>query len=484
MKSEYKIIFPVLFVILIVLGINISYSVDEYVQSGSISASSCAAGGASCIIYYDSNGGNELENDAISSHLETDTSFPVPEKDGYTFDGWYYDKEFTKKVTVDSYRDIDYTPKKDEKGCTVADEVTLYAKWIELKTGSDSDTSYICHMSVSPYKIVYNTNGGNKIESFSHCGGCAYAEVPMLPVPKRNGYKFDGWYYDKSLKNKVTVGNALDVTYTKRYDEKGCVTQDTVNLYAKWKKITTQETESSEKEKVSCSQSGAFFEIIYNSNNGEDVPIYVYSEKVKEMKHPVPTRDGYEFLGWYYDNTYNKKVSTDIASEIEYVQEYDNLGCSKLTTITLFAKWNKIEIVDNEIKKDELNKYKIIYNTNGGKKILEDNIYYDSKTETLIEEPTREGYKFLGWYYDSKFTKKVTVKHLEKIGEEGKVLGVTDTINLYAKWEKEKDIEKISILWIIIGGIILLVLVIVIVLVVKKRRKKENDEDVIEILGL
>ncbi len=56
----------------------------------------------------------------------------TPTKEGYTFDGWYYDKEFTNKVTVTSTGNLPHTPEYDEDNCqTGYKNITLYAKWIK-----------------------------------------------------------------------------------------------------------------------------------------------------------------------------------------------------------------------------------------------------------------------------------------------------------------------------------------------------------------
>ena len=53
-------------------------------------------------------------------------------------------------------------------------------------------------------EIIYNTNGGNKLESTKYCGGCNPENQPKtLSTPTKSGYMFDGWYYDEALTKKV-----------------------------------------------------------------------------------------------------------------------------------------------------------------------------------------------------------------------------------------------------------------------------------------
>ena len=64
-------------------------------------------------IKFETNGGNTIEAEKTNGKI---TEPKAPEKEGYTFDGWYTDKELTKKFDFDK---------------AVSGNVTLYAKWTE-----------------------------------------------------------------------------------------------------------------------------------------------------------------------------------------------------------------------------------------------------------------------------------------------------------------------------------------------------------------
>ena len=116
---------------------------------------------------------------------------PVPEQEGYTFDGWYTDVKLTKPVDGTTY-----TPQGDE---------TLYAKWTEVPA-----TDWI---------VRFVTNGGEKLEALSVQKGASV----QLPEPTKDGSKFLGWYTEAMLLNPV--------------DEPYQPTED-IMLYAKWKTVS------------------------------------------------------------------------------------------------------------------------------------------------------------------------------------------------------------------------------------------------------
>ncbi len=64
-------------------------------------------------IKFETDGGNTIEAEKTNGKI---TEPETPEKEGYTFDGWYTDKELTKKFDFDK---------------AVSGNVTLYAKWTE-----------------------------------------------------------------------------------------------------------------------------------------------------------------------------------------------------------------------------------------------------------------------------------------------------------------------------------------------------------------
>lgn len=73
------------------------------------------------------------------------------------------------------------------------------------------------------YTISFNTFGGNKIESIS-CK--AKKDIPELPLPVKDGYKFVSWFLDKDLKEEFSF-------------EK--MPKKDLELFAKWEVISLEE---------------------------------------------------------------------------------------------------------------------------------------------------------------------------------------------------------------------------------------------------
>ena len=81
-----------------------------------------------CTVTFDSLGGRDCASRTISSSSPVIGALPETQRDCYTFDGWYSDKEFTHRLYENS---------------RITKDTTAYAHWIPV-----------------PYSIVYRTNGG------------------------------------------------------------------------------------------------------------------------------------------------------------------------------------------------------------------------------------------------------------------------------------------------------------------------------------
>lgn len=81
-------------------------------------------------VSFDTMGGEQIQNIVYNYGVNTLTNkLPTPEKEGYTFDGWYLEKEYNTKIN-----DVPYPNFNNNK------IVTLYAKW---SLGNDEKKYYI-----------------------------------------------------------------------------------------------------------------------------------------------------------------------------------------------------------------------------------------------------------------------------------------------------------------------------------------------------
>jgi len=147
------------------------------------------------------NGGtNNSENPA--TYVEgTRVEFKDASREGYQFDGWYLNANFTRRV------------KSLSVNCT--DDYTIYAKWIELETPETEPTTEI----PKTFKVTFNTSGrGTAPNPYTDIEEGSTITAPE--APEASGYRFDGWYKNAAC--------------TKAWDfDNDTVTKDTV-LYAKW----------------------------------------------------------------------------------------------------------------------------------------------------------------------------------------------------------------------------------------------------------
>ena len=134
------------------------------------------------------NGGSKVDSETVKKDALF-TKPKDPSRTGYTFAGWYTDKDLTKAYDFN-------TP--------ATGNLVLYAKW--EKTVETN------------YTVTYEVNGGSKVDSETVKKDALFTKPKD---PSRTGYTFAGWYTDKEL--------------TQAYDFATPATSD-ITLYAKWEK--------------------------------------------------------------------------------------------------------------------------------------------------------------------------------------------------------------------------------------------------------
>lgn len=286
-------------------------------------------------------------------------------------------------------------------------------------------------------------------------------EIITLPeTPKKDGFKFIGWYFDQEFKEEFlsTSFENKEITsdislYAKFIKEQELTPiKKMINFYVDdslYHQILTLGNEKlslpNEPTKVNHQFAGWYLDTNYS--NAFDISVYettllndsisVYAKFLKESEWtpikktitfyvngqvyhqiltlgneklelpPDPTRQGETFNGWYLDQDFNRLFSID-----KY--EHESLEDS----IEVYAKFT----VDT---------FKVTFETNGGSAVN------PIQTNTILKEPVtqKEGYVFKGWYKEKELINKVNFP-----------LEVTSDLTLFAKWEinqvKKFEIDK------------------------------------------
>jgi len=136
-------------------------------------------------VSFDVDGGSAVPSQTIAHGEKATEPMLAPIKAGYTFGGWYTDKNHTQAFTFNSI---------------ITGDTTIYAKWEPLK-----------------YTVSFEVGDGSAVPNQSVAHG-EKANEPT-PVPTKTGYTFGGWYKDAG--------------HTQAYDFNSVITE-TMTIYAKW----------------------------------------------------------------------------------------------------------------------------------------------------------------------------------------------------------------------------------------------------------
>ena len=251
--------------------------------------------------------------------------------------------------------------------------------------------------TTTTYTATFYANGGTFSDGSTtwsktiYSGARNYFSQMGIPTLTKSGCTADGWY----------MTNASGTVYRQYFD-----TGDATKFYAHW----------------NCSSSGGetgggetptptTYTVKYDANGGTGAP----SNQTKKQGESLtistakPTKTGYTFTSW---NTKKDGTGSAYAAGGKY---------SSNANVILYAQYEK------ELNEDEV-QYTITFYMNDD--TTEKTIKKVNKGEKLvkIEDPTREGYTFDGWY-----DKKENGKEYDFTKE------VTSDISLYAYWSKIGD---------------------------------------------
>lgn len=229
-------------------------------------------------ITYNLNGGTNNSSNPSYYNVLYGVSLKNPTRTGYTFDGWY---ENGKKVTgINEGKTAKFTSADNmyqELASRKTGNITLEARW-----------------TLNKYTLSFNPNGGtvnptSKTVSYGNPYG-------NLPTPTKKGSRFLGWFTEKDGGTQVSSTTTMGAS--------------NVTLYAHWNSIEYT---------VSFNASGEFGGLNKTYTSGQVLGLL-----------PTPTKAGYTFLGWYYQDTSGNEVMA--TSQTVVTSHMD-----------LYARWEKVQ---------------------------------------------------------------------------------------------------------------------------------------------
>lgn len=348
-------------------------------------------------VKFDSRGGTSVPTITDKDDFDAN-NLPVPAKEGHTFLGWYLDSDYKTPI-------VGNVPKKLR--------FTLYAKW-----------------EVNSYTIRFHTNGGNEIPNQAYLFGAA---ISAPPAPTKEGNTFQGWYEDENLSKSFTFttmpAKDLDLyakwgkeSYTITFDSKGGSEVSPITAeygapiaapanpvktgyeFAGWyldEAYTTHFTFATmplNGATLYAKWDKASFKLIYHSNGGTEIPesVHLFGDAISEPS--APSKEGYEFAGWYTD------ASLTTAFVFSTMPAHD---------VNLYAKWTP-------------KTYTITFDSQGGS--LVEPISAGYGTAIQLPTPEKAGHVFVGWFLDENYTQSFTSATMPLGGA-----------HLYAKWVLEPN---------------------------------------------
>lgn len=347
--------------------------------------------------------GEEVASETFNVETQSVNEPAIPEKTGYTHAWEDYDfiaQDITVNAVytpivynvtyiVEGEYDVDVPVNDNPVTYTIEDETIIlqapsktgydFVKWLEngeeateIAAGSYGDKTITAQWEAISYTlnmVMENEEGGydghyngeENRTSFTVEDEFAF----ISPVCDIRGYEFKGWYTLKNDGEKVE-GISLGTVGSKTY-------------YARW-------------------QRSEYTITYYNTDDSTDSNPTSYNVESETFTLTDPSRIGYTFVGWYSDADLNVVADTTV--------EAGSIG-----NLEFYAKWTTTVYTVTYVLYDGVNSE------------LNPSVY-TIEDEITLEEATKEGYSFGGWFTDSAFEN----------GIETIALGSTGNTTLYAKW--------------------------------------------------
>ena len=268
-------------------GFVMNCKIEGGIFSGAVDGSCQIENSAKVTVEFDTKGGRPIpQQEVLRGQKAQDPGAPV--QDGYVFEGWY--------VSVNPNPKWDFSD-------SVTDNLKLEAHWNKV------------------YQVTLQTYGGTIApgkEINRYTGGTSLT-LPGGGDIIRKGYTFEGWYTDSGFSGSpVTEISSTD-------------TGDKI-FYAKWKQniapVTPAQTEHNDANHDNTNHDNTNHDNTGDTNESGGTPPAIYpaltfdtcgGSSIKAVRafegHMInlsvyqPTREGYEFSGWYADRNLTQPIT-------------------------------------------------------------------------------------------------------------------------------------------------------------------------------
>lgn len=263
-------------------GFVMNCKIEGGIFSGAVDGSCQIENSAKVTVVFDTKGGGQIpQQEVLRGQKAQDPGAPV--QDGYVFEGWY--------VSGNPNPKWDFSDR-------VTDKLKLEAHWNKV------------------YQVTMLTNGGSIVpgkEIKSYTGGRSLT-LPGASDITREGYTFAGWYEDSGF-------SGAPVTEISRTD-----TGDKT-FYAKWKQNTvpvppaqtehndanhdnTNHDNSGDTKESSGTAPVSYPALTFDTCGGSSIKaVRAWKGHMINLSGYRPTREGYEFSGWYADRNLTQPIT-------------------------------------------------------------------------------------------------------------------------------------------------------------------------------
>jgi len=222
---------------------------------------------------------------------------------------------------------------------TMSEDKTLTANFQWVAGGGGGNDS----AKAPVYTVTFDANGGTPVAPSSAKTGTDGKLTDWPNEPEMNGHTFNGWF------TAATGGDAV-------YANTKFVTN--ITIYAQWTPVGSV---------------GKSYTVIFNPNGGKVTPSSATTrgDTLTLASLPIPSRIGYEFDGWFTETAGGTQVTKNTVFDA-----HD----------TVYAQWAILN-------------YTIDYNLDGGTTgaVVNPSSYNIETLPITLYNPTRSGYKFIGW---------------------------------------------------------------------------------------